>query len=136
MCVVLKYTHDNEAGGDGSGSGCFRALLRQFDGIIVRIEQGQMAPEAQAAFDGLMRERIAAGTPVWSTGLLPAEGGEADGPSSEFVCACEGIGHFQAHASPDKGLDDVPAADLEEGTRVADATGSGVVATVKARRGL
>jgi hypothetical protein len=58
-CFVIKYVPDQAA--------AFSRVVKAVDGIIVRINPGQMQKKEQADFDALMRECIALGIPVWSS---------------------------------------------------------------------
>ena len=59
--------HDAQAG-----------ICKCFDGIIVRINPGQLAADDQLAFDALMRECITMGIPVWSSPDVQIQMGAKD----------------------------------------------------------
>ena len=58
-CFPIKFVPDQAA--------AFSRVVKAVDGIIVRINPGQMPKPEQADFDALMRECIALGIPVWSS---------------------------------------------------------------------
>ena len=61
-CFPIKYVPENAQ--------CYEAfckVIKAVDGIIVRINPGQMTKDDQNHFDDLMRECIALGIPVWSS---------------------------------------------------------------------
>ena len=104
----------------------FTTCCKKCDALIVRIAPGQLAPDEQARFDALMRECVGAGIPVWALGINGAgeyKIGEFKSTSSAIV----DIPQFQAYAQPNKGLEDVTGADLEIGTRGADAVGAALI---------
>jgi len=56
----------------------FATVAKAFDGIIVRINPGQLEGKDQTDFDTLMRDCIAAGIPVWSSPDVQIQMGAKD----------------------------------------------------------
>ena len=56
----------------------FTATVKAVDGIIVRINPGQLSAADQSEFDTLMRECIASGIPVWSSPDVQIQMGAKD----------------------------------------------------------
>jgi len=129
-CDLIDYTADDHDG--------FAAKVEAYDGLIVRINPGQLsapgvAEGAQKRFDELMMSLVGKGKPVWSS---PAAETELDAKDAlvmmkgEFNCSCVGISQFEAACGPDKDLNDVPTDKFIEGTVLVDLIGKKAVETL------
>ena len=74
-CDLIDYTPDDHTG--------FATKLAAYDGVIVRINPGQLSapgvvPGAQQNFDALMMATVAKGVPVWSSPAVQTQLGAKD----------------------------------------------------------
>merc|ERR1712087_34528 len=69
-CTIVKYIPAEHCS--------FAKVAKQMDGIIVRINPGQLSAPDQDKFDALMRECIALGIPVWSSPDVQIQMGAKD----------------------------------------------------------
>ena len=69
-CYIIKYKPEAKE--------AFKKIVMGVDGLIVRINPGQMDGPNQDIFDSLMRECIAAGIPVWSSPDVQIQMGAKD----------------------------------------------------------
>ena len=70
VCIPFFYASEKYKAQSG--------VVKCFDGVIVRINPGQLSPVDQAQFDGLMRECIQLGIPVWSSPDVQIQMGAKD----------------------------------------------------------
>jgi hypothetical protein len=66
----------------------FAAVVKGVDGVIVRIAPGQLDADAQALFDGLMRECTQLGIAVWSSPDVQVQMGAKDALSKIAGLGC------------------------------------------------
>ena len=69
-CFIIKYKPITRSS--------FKKIVKGVDGLIVRINPGQMDGVNQDILDGIMRECIAAGIPVWSSPDVQIQMGAKD----------------------------------------------------------